>query len=51
MLKQTKSTKQLMDEIQVLRHKVSELREVEERCQKAETALKELEERNQLLGT
>ena len=45
-----KNTEQLMAEIKILRRKVAQLREAEQRCLQAETTLKAFEERIRILG-
>ena len=40
----------MMSEIEKLQRKLVELQEIEQRCHKAETTLKTIEARNQLLG-
>jgi diguanylate cyclase (GGDEF)-like protein/PAS domain S-box-containing protein len=44
------TTEQMMSEITALRREVAQLRDIEERCRQAESALNALEARNRLLG-
>jgi len=50
MLQESVDTDQIISEVKALRRQVAKLKNIEQRCQQAEAALRAFEERNRLLG-